>query len=152
MEYSRRIRLWKHLHPQKLKHSTPKKPRNSSHGLSSVCNGSNRALTCYRFFTTFPYPKAFSQPPRPLLSLRRGTYPPPVPLPTSGWGSTAPTRRSFTKVPDHSKGRGDCLRNTVAIVYVRSAHLVTTILLSTLLRFSTLLRPICSPFDYTLLS
>ena len=41
----------------------------------------------------------WSQPPRPLLFLRRGTYPPPVPLPTSGGGSTAPTRRSDTKVP-----------------------------------------------------
>ena len=42
--------------------------------------------------------KEVSQQPRPLLVLRRGTYPPPVPRPTSGGGSTAPTRRSFTKV------------------------------------------------------
>ena len=40
----------------------------------------------------------WSQPPRPLLILRRGTYLPPNPLPTSGGGLTAPTRRSFIKV------------------------------------------------------
>ena len=32
--------------------------------------------------------KEVSQQPRPLLVLRRGTYPPPVPRPTSGGGST----------------------------------------------------------------
>ena len=67
-----------------------------------------------------------SQPPRPLLILRRGTYLPPNPLPTSGGGLTAPTRRSFIKVcSTRSKGRhiahasldAIILRNKVAIFY-----------------------------------
>ena len=66
-----------------------------------------------------------SQPPRPLLILRRGTYLPPNPLPTSGGGLTAPTRRSFIKVcSTRSKGRhiahasldAIVLRNKVAII------------------------------------
>ena len=72
-----------------------------------------------------------SQPPRPLLVLRRGTYPPPVPLPTSGGGSTAPYSVARTlRYPRPIKGsRGDSLRNKVAIVYAGSArHLAESLL------------------------
>ena len=46
-----------------------------------------------------------SQPLPPLLVLRRGLDPPPVPRPLQGGGSTAPPRRSYIKEPDHSEGR-----------------------------------------------
>ena len=66
----------------------------------------------------------FSQPPRPLLILRMGTYPPSVSLPTSGGSSTAPTRRSYTKVLLPKIGRSFIvLRNRVAIFYAHYAPL-----------------------------
>ena len=47
----------------------------------------------------FAKPSAWrSQQPQPLLVLRRGFNPPPIPRPLQGGGSTAPPRRSFIKV------------------------------------------------------
>ena len=58
----------------------------------------------------------FSQPPRPLLILRRGTYLPPNPLPTSGGGLTAPPVARSLRYCSLRGGRCDCSRNKVAII------------------------------------
>ena len=47
-----------------------------------------------------------------ITTYKMGTYPLPVPLPTSGWGSTAPTRRSFTKVLLPKIGRSGIIHAT----------------------------------------
>ena len=74
-----------------------------------------------------------SQQPQPLLVvLRRGFNPNPRPFPSPGEGmQPLASARSVTKVSARSlryprpirESRGDFLRNRVAIVYVRSAHL-----------------------------
>ena len=55
-----------------------------------------------KVFTTTPKSflglRGFHNHPAPSF-IRSGTYPPSVSLPTSGGSSTAPTRRSYIKVP-----------------------------------------------------
>ena len=77
--------------------------------------------TKFLFYISEPQPKKLSQPPRPLLILMRGTYPPPVPLPTSGVGSTVAYGDFLNYILPHSR---------LGIVHASMA------LLSLLIRFS----------------
>ena len=54
------------------------------------------------------------------------TYPPPVPLPTSGWGSTAPTRRSFTKVLLPKIGRSNIIHATELRLSMLAALIISS--------------------------
>ena len=65
-----------------------------------------------------------AQQPQPLLVLRRGFNPPPIPRPLQGGGSTAPPRRSFIKVLLPKVGRREISYATkLRLFCVRFAHL-----------------------------